>query len=69
MLVPLDDLKDLTGYSRRHTMTRWLIDNGWLFAVAADGWPKVAIEEFNRHMVGDSKKGKPEIIEPKLHLS
>ncbi|MEW8072827.1 MAG: DUF4224 domain-containing protein [Candidatus Thiodiazotropha sp.] len=55
MLVPLDDLKELTDCGQRHTMIRWLVDRGWKFEVDMNGWPKVAIEEFNRHMVGGTK--------------
>ncbi|MEW8143455.1 MAG: DUF4224 domain-containing protein [Candidatus Thiodiazotropha endolucinida] len=55
MLVSLDDLKELTDCGHRHTMIRWLVDRGWKFEVGMNGWPKVAIEEFNRHMVGGTK--------------
>ncbi|MES9949362.1 MAG: DUF4224 domain-containing protein [Candidatus Thiodiazotropha sp.] len=58
MLVPLEALKELTDCGQRHTMIRWLVDSGWKFEVGTNGWPKVAIEEFNRNMVGDSKSKK-----------
>ncbi|MCG7923064.1 MAG: DUF4224 domain-containing protein [Candidatus Thiodiazotropha lotti] len=67
MLVPLDVLKELTGYSRKNTMIRWLIENGWRFVIASNGWPKVAVEEFNRHMVGNSKSVSKKRV-PRLRL-
>jgi hypothetical protein len=36
-----DELVELTGYRRPHTITRWLRDNVIQFYVGADGWPRV----------------------------
>lgn len=49
-------------------MIKWLMDQRWHFVISADGWPKVAVDEFNRHMVGNSKMV-PKESEPQLNLS
>jgi Domain of unknown function (DUF4224) len=52
MIVPPDDIKHLTGYTRASAQARWLRHNGWKYTVNALGAPVVALAEFNRHMVG-----------------
>ncbi|MEW8051286.1 MAG: DUF4224 domain-containing protein [Candidatus Thiodiazotropha endolucinida] len=58
MIVPLDDLKELTDCGQRHTMIQWLVDRGWKFEVGVNGWPKVYIKELERHMMGSTKRQK-----------
>ncbi|MEW8436927.1 MAG: DUF4224 domain-containing protein [Candidatus Thiodiazotropha taylori] len=67
LLVPLDDLKELTDCGQRRSMIRWLTDHGWKFEVGDSGWPKVALEEFNNRMVSTSKRSKAK-REPRLIL-
>lgn len=52
MLLTAADLISLTGYRRASAQARWLRRHGWRFTVDGLGVPKVAVAEFNRHMVG-----------------
>jgi Domain of unknown function (DUF4224) len=52
VIVPKEDLKALTGYSRASAQIRWLHRHGWKFIVNGLGDPVVALAEFNRQMVG-----------------
>jgi Domain of unknown function (DUF4224) len=63
VILPPDDIKQLTGYIRASAQTRWLRHNGWKFTVNALGSPVVALAEFNRHMVGGKS---PQAQEPRL---
>lgn len=50
-----EDLIALTGLTQASAQIRWLNRNGWIFAVGADGLPKVASAYFERRMVhGDN---------------
>jgi Domain of unknown function (DUF4224) len=51
-----DEINDLTGYKRRDKQVEWLRRHAWRFTVNALGAPKVAVAEFNRHMVGGRAK-------------
>lgn len=52
MLLTNQDIKDLTGSVQKAAQIRWLVAHGWRFEVNSLGRPKVAVAEFNRHMVG-----------------
>ena len=52
MFLSADDLAELTGFVRPSAQIRWLTENGWYYAVDAYGRPRVALAEFNRHLVG-----------------
>jgi hypothetical protein len=52
MIIPQDDLKQLTRFVHNSAQAKWLRRNGWKFTVNKLGAPVVALAEFNRHMVG-----------------
>ena len=52
MLITPADIHDVTGYTQPSAQMRWLRRHGWKFTVNALGHPRVALAEFNRHMVG-----------------
>lgn len=52
MTLTAADIKSLTGYVQHAAQIRWLQAHGWRFTVSGLGAPKVAVAEFNRHMVG-----------------
>ena len=41
MFLTRDELADLTERKQRRKVIEWLIENGYKFDLAADGWPKV----------------------------
>jgi len=41
LFLTRDELMDLTERKRRAKVAEWLLENGYRFDVAADGWPKV----------------------------
>lgn len=41
MFLTRDELMDLSERKQRARVASWLIENGYKFDVAADGWPKV----------------------------
>lgn len=44
------ELGELTGYASARGQRRWLDDNGWTYAVARDGSPRVARAYFLARM-------------------
>lgn len=40
------DLIDLSGYRRPGPMSVWLRQNGFVFVIAGDGWPRVDQEHY-----------------------
>lgn len=56
MFLSDDELQELTGYKRPADQRRWLLDNGFIFAVGARGRPKVARKEALRHLVGGEQE-------------
>lgn len=56
MFLSDEDLASLTGFVRRDKQVQWLRRNGYVFTVNGLGRPKVALAEFNRHMVGGKAK-------------
>lgn len=55
MYMTREQIAELTGSSRRLTQVDWFANNHWVFAIGADGRPRVSIDEHQRNMVG----GKP----------
>lgn len=41
-LLTADELAELTGYPSARGQRKWLDENGWRYAVARDGSPRVA---------------------------
>lgn len=41
LFLTRDELMDLTERKQRAKVAEWLVENGYRFDVAADGWPKV----------------------------
>ncbi len=41
-LLSADELAELTGYPSARGQRKWLDENGWRYAVARDGSPRVA---------------------------
>ena len=52
MFITADDIKELTGRSRKLEQIMWLRENRWNYVVDAHGRPKVARSEFDRHLLG-----------------
>jgi hypothetical protein len=52
VILPDSEVERLTGYKRPSDQISWLQRNGWRFTVNALGWPRVAVAEFHRRMVG-----------------
>lgn len=52
MLVPPEDLRELTDRRTAAGQIEWLRERGWTFQVSAAGRPKVDVEEYRRHMIG-----------------
>ncbi len=50
------DLVDLSGYKRPGPMGIWLRQNGFVFVVASDGWPRVDQEHYRARMGKPSSK-------------
>lgn len=66
LVLNLDDLIDLTGYSRPSAQMRWLSDNRICFLVGGDGLPKVLFEVIRErfestHTNTVQRKRQPEI--------
>jgi hypothetical protein len=52
MFLSLAELVALTGYKRRACMIRWLQTNGFVFRVAADGYPRVLADHVRTQLSG-----------------
>jgi hypothetical protein len=52
MILPVTEVRRITGYQRPSAQVRWLRKHGWKFTVNALGEPVVAVAEFNRKLVG-----------------
>lgn len=49
-----DDLMELTGYTQRSAVIRWLDANGWPYVVSGlDGWPRVLRQYHDKRMMGE----------------
>lgn len=44
MFLTRGELQEMTGYKRPTAMRRWLAENAFEYAVAADGYPRVLRE-------------------------
>lgn len=52
MLLSEADIQELTQRVQPAAQIAWLQRHGWKHTVSALGKPRVAVAEFNRHMVG-----------------
>ncbi len=61
MFLSLSELVALTGYKRRGCMIRWLQANGFIFRVAADGYPRVLDEHVKMQLsgIGSTRRNTP----------
>jgi hypothetical protein len=50
MFLTRNEIQQLTGYKTPAAQTRWLQDNGFLFKIGADGYPRIMISEVEYHM-------------------
>ena len=70
MFLTRSEIEELTGYKTPATQTRWLQDNGFLFKIGADGYPRLLLTEVEYHMshsVSDKKitKKEPKVVAKK----
>jgi len=47
-----EDLTEWSGFRRPSSVCSWLRREGVVFAVAADGWPRVSLDAFRARMTG-----------------
>lgn len=66
MFLTRADLIELTGYQRPAAIMRWLTKNGYPFAVAGDGWPRVMADAVRARLIGLNSIQKPQ---PRLRLA
>ena len=66
MLLTPAELRALTGRQHADAQARWLRREGWAFVLDADGRPKVAREEYDRHMLGGNVVRLPRERRPAL---
>lgn len=64
MILSKSEIKQITGFVRASAQARWLQRHGWRFAVNGLGEPVVAIEEFNRQLVGGKQSKQVQKQEP-----
>lgn len=55
-LLTHDELRELTDCARRADQIEWLRKRGWVFDIGETGRPKVDRAEYERHMIGGSRK-------------
>lgn len=55
-ILARSDLIDLSGYRRPASVIPWLRQNGFVFVVGADGWPRVDQEHYLSRMGKVSSK-------------
>ncbi len=53
MFLNLNELEEITGYKRPNAMRRWLGENGFNYAIAADGYPRVLRAAVTKRLGGD----------------
>jgi hypothetical protein len=56
MLLTPDELHELTDCARKGDQIEWLRARSWVFEVSDTGRPKVDKAEYERHMIGGSRK-------------
>lgn len=49
------ELIELTGYVQSKRVCGWLSEQGFVYRLGGDGWPRVARDEYRRKMCGGSK--------------
>lgn len=42
LLLTRDELRELSGCSRRTHVSGWLVTSGWAHVLGVDGWPRVS---------------------------
>jgi len=50
--------QELTGYKIPSAQIRWLKENGFMFKIGADGYPRILICEMESQMLSNSKPTK-----------
>lgn len=60
MFLSIDELQTLTGYQRPNCMIRWLRENGFVFTVAADGYPRILVDHVKGRLMTDFKTKRSE---------
>jgi len=60
MFLSLEELRTLTGYQRPTCMIRWLRENGFVFTVAADGYPRLLVEHVRTRLTGERVRKRTE---------
>lgn len=55
LLTP-DELHELTDCARPSAQVEWLRTRSWVFDIGVTGRPKVDRAEYERHMIGGSRK-------------
>jgi hypothetical protein len=63
MFLTIEELRELTGWKRPAKVMEWLADNGYLFKIGGDGWPRVLREAVCASLSGQITKP-----EPRMHL-
>lgn len=66
LVLATEDLTDLTGLCRPTAQMRWLKENGIVFLVGGDGFPKVlfdsVLSRFDKNLKnGNRRKKEPEV--------
>jgi len=63
MFLSINELRALTGYQRPSCMIRWLRENGFVFTVAADGYPRILVDHVKGRLMADckTKRTKPNL--------
>ncbi len=55
MFLNRNELQEMTGYKRPTAMRRWLGDNGFDYAIAADGYPRVLRAAVTKKLGGEDR--------------
>ena len=50
--------QELTGYKIPSAQIRWLKENGFMFKIGADGYPRVLMAEIESQMLTDRKSNR-----------
>jgi len=64
MFLSQANLVALTGYKRRSKVAVWLKQNGFVFVLGIDGWPRVSRAHFDLRMNGEVRSAKR--VEPNM---
>ena len=64
MFLTRDELADLTERKQKRKVIAWLVENGYKFELAADGWPKVLRAAVKAKLMAAGGKRSTRKIEP-----